>query len=108
MTETPSPYIVPDDLPCIYADDVANLSSESGVFKFYLTRRDPGPHSDVLESTRAVAQVVMPKKKLIELAIFFRQTIAELDAEGTLFDDRHIRERLKSLDLPSIAGNANE
>lgn len=70
MTETPRPYIVPDDLPCIYADDVSNLSSASGVFKFYLTRSDPGPHSGVLESTRAVAQVVMPKKKLIELAIF--------------------------------------
>ena len=78
------------------------------MFKFYLTRSDPRPDSGVLESRRAVAQVVMPKQKLIELAIFFRQSIAELAAEGTLFDDRHIKERLKSFDLPSIAGNANE
>jgi hypothetical protein len=107
MTETSSSYIVPDDLPCIYADDVANLSSTSGVLRFFLTRSDALP-DEGKTSNRAVAQIIMPKAKLIEMAIFFRQSLGELAGEGALFDDELIKERLMSLGIPLVGVPGSE
>lgn len=106
MTETSSSYIVPDDLPCIYADDVANLTSSSGVLRFFLTRSDAHPNGTT--KRQAVAQVIMPKATLIEMAIFFRQSLGELAAEDALFDDDHIKERLISLSIPLAGAPGSE
>ena len=108
MTETSGTYAVSNDLPCIYADDLANLSSSSGVLKFFLTRSDPGPDDGTTSNQRAVAQIIMPKAKLIEMVIFFKQSLGELAADGALFDDGIIKERLTSLGSPPVGVPGSE
>ena len=59
------------DVPCIYADDVANLAASAGVLKFFLIRHDPAPEAEQEPISRPVAQIVMPKARLMEMVVFF-------------------------------------
>ena len=110
MSDLELPLVSTADMPIIYADDVASLSSSTGVLKFYLTRNDSAAAPEAKESTgrRVVAQVIMPKVKLIEMAFFLLQSLRELESEGALYDDAVISERLKMLNDLAAGGTRGE
>jgi hypothetical protein len=108
MAKRTSQPPVTAEVPCIYADDVANLSSSAGVLKFYLTRDDPPPEGEPASISRTVAQIVMPKGKLMELVIFFQQSLGELERKGSLYDDKVLRERLRAIGIPATDASGDE
>lgn len=101
MVKMPKQTVANSDVPCIYADDVANLSSSAGVLKFFLTRNDPPPEGEPEPVTRRVAQIVMPKAKLLEMIIFFQHSLAELEQKGSLYDDEVLKQRLRLINVPA-------
>ena len=96
------------DVPCIYADDVVNLSSSAGVLKFFLTRNDPPPEGESEPISCSVAQIVMPKAKLLEMVIFFQHSLGELERKGSLYDDKSIRERLQKIGISVTEASRDE
>jgi hypothetical protein len=108
MAKRTSPSPVTAEVPCIYADDVANLSSSAGVLKFYLTRDDPPPEGEPASVSRTVAQIVMPKAKLMELVIFFQRSLRELERKGSLYDDKILKERFRAVGIPATEASDDE
>ena len=108
MAKRTTPPPVPADVPFIYADDVANLSSSAGVLKFYLTRNDPRPEGEGEPISRTVAQIVMPKAKLMELVIFFQHSFGELERKGSLYDDELLRERFRAIGTMATDDSSDE
>ena len=109
MAKRTSPPPVTADVPCSYADDVVNLSLSAGVLKFFLTRSDPPPESEPEPISRMVAQIVMPKAKLMEMVIFFQHALGELERKGSLYDDDElIRARLRAIGIPTTEASRDE
>jgi len=108
MAKRASPSRMTTDVPCIYADDVANLSMDPGILRFYFTRNDPPPEDGAESVPHTVAQIVMPKAKFMEMLVFFRQSLSEFDLKGSLYDDELLRERLRAIDTPATDGAHDE
>ncbi len=108
MAKRPSPPAVNADVPCIYADDIANLSSSAGVLKFFLVRNDPPPEGEPEPLSRTVAQIVMPKAKLMEMVIFLQHSLTELERKGSLYDDKLMKERLRVIGIPTTKNSSDE
>lgn len=72
------------ETPAIFADGVLNVARMSGIVRFYLGRQDPDAVADGKARSAIVGQVIMPVRSFMETAMFFRLTLDEMVAKGTV------------------------